>query len=113
VDTDDDGLPDDVESNGPTNATNPDTDGDGVLDGQDEYPTDPSRATATPEPTPDATLTVTGTAAETDGGEASEGTTDERQTEVAEASGPGPGLLGAAVAALLGVLLLVRRADVE
>jgi len=112
-DTDDDGLTDDTERDGPTDATNPDTDGDGELDGEDEFPTDDSRATPTPTPTPDATPTTTGTAVATDGAEASAGTSDERTTEVAAASGPGPGLLGAAVAALLGVLLLVRRADVK
>ncbi|MAD30212.1 MAG: DUF4249 family protein [Flavobacteriaceae bacterium] len=43
LDTDQDGLPDAVESRKRTDPNNPDTDGDGVKDGDDEYPRDPNR----------------------------------------------------------------------
>ncbi|MDP2959228.1 MAG: thrombospondin type 3 repeat-containing protein [Longimicrobiales bacterium] len=42
-DTDGDGLNDGDEVAGGTNPNNPDTDGDGVPDGQDEFPLDPTR----------------------------------------------------------------------
>lgn len=43
LDTDQDGLPDAVESRRRTDPNNPDTDGDGVKDGEDAYPRDPNR----------------------------------------------------------------------
>ncbi len=42
-DTDGDGVPDGEEVEDGTNPRNPDTDGDGVPDGQDEFPLDPTR----------------------------------------------------------------------
>jgi hypothetical protein len=44
LDTDQDGLPDAVESRRRTDPNNPDTDGDGVKDGEDDYPRDPNRS---------------------------------------------------------------------
>lgn len=44
LDTDQDGLPDAVESRRRTDPNNPDTDGDGVKDGDDAYPRDPNRS---------------------------------------------------------------------
>jgi hypothetical protein len=43
LDTDQDGLPDAVEIARRTNPNNPDTDGDGFKDGEDNYPRDPNR----------------------------------------------------------------------
>lgn len=44
VDTDQDGLPDVIESRRRTDPNNPDTDGDGVRDGDDNHPRDPNRS---------------------------------------------------------------------
>jgi hypothetical protein len=44
IDTDQDGLPDVIESRRRTDPNNPDTDGDGVRDGDDDYPRDPNRS---------------------------------------------------------------------
>ena len=43
IDTDQDGLPDAVEALRRTDPNNPDTDGDGYKDGEDDYPRDPNR----------------------------------------------------------------------
>ena len=44
IDTDQDGLPDVVETSRRTDPNNPDTDGDGVRDGDDDYPRNPNRS---------------------------------------------------------------------
>lgn len=44
LDTDQDGLPDVIEARRRTDPNNPDTDGDGVKDGEDAYPRDPNRS---------------------------------------------------------------------
>ena len=44
IDTDQDGLPDVIESRRRRDPNNPDTDGDGVRDGDDDYPRDPNRS---------------------------------------------------------------------
>lgn len=51
TDDDNDGIPDANEGNLGTSPTNPDSDGDGVNDGQDAFPADPNR-TQTPPPAP-------------------------------------------------------------
>lgn len=51
TDDDNDGVPDANEANLGTSPTNPDSDGDGVNDGQDAFPADPNR-TQTPPPAP-------------------------------------------------------------
>jgi len=43
IDTDQDGLSDDLEDYDGLDKTNPDTDGDGFKDGEDKYPLDPNR----------------------------------------------------------------------
>ena len=52
ADDDNDGIPDASEGAQGTSPTNPDSDGDGVADGQDLYPTDPTRSSAPPPPPP-------------------------------------------------------------
>ena len=42
-DQDSDFIPDELEEDFNTDPNNPDTDGDGILDGQDDFPTDPDR----------------------------------------------------------------------
>ena len=44
VDTDQDGLPDVIERRRRTDPNNPDTDGDGIRDGDDNHPRDPNRS---------------------------------------------------------------------
>lgn len=51
TDDDNDGIPDANEGGLGTSPTNPDSDGDGVNDGQDAFPADPNR-TQTPPPAP-------------------------------------------------------------
>jgi gliding motility-associated-like protein len=46
-DGDNDFLPDALEEDFDADPTNPDTDGDGILDGQDDFPTDPNKAVDT------------------------------------------------------------------
>lgn len=54
-DTDNDTLTDGAEKTNGTNPLNPDSDGDGVGDARDAFPTDPSRsATPNPDPAPGA-----------------------------------------------------------
>ena len=43
IDSDQDGLPDVVETSRRTDPNNPDTDGDGFKDGEDDYPRNPNR----------------------------------------------------------------------
>ena len=44
LDTDQDGLPDVIERRRRTDPNNPDTDGDGIRDGDDNHPRDPNRS---------------------------------------------------------------------
>lgn len=108
ADTDGDGLDDDTERAGPTDPTDPDTDDDGVPDGEDAYPTDPDSATETPtlrnEPTATPTAGATGGSAPGTTVDGSDGSGD-----VTAASGPGFGVLGGALAVLVGSLLVGRR----
>ena len=46
-DQDEDFLPDTLEEDYNTDPTNPDTDGDGILDGQDDFPLDPNKGVDT------------------------------------------------------------------
>lgn len=93
TDDDNDGIPDANEGSLGTSPTNPDSDGDGVNDGQDAFPADPNRTQTPPAPAPAPAPTPAPTpapevAAEEDSGEEEAPTADTDSAEAAATSTP-------------------------